>query len=139
MSEVTILLVDDAAQWRKFVSFILRIDPAFVIVSEVSDGTHAVQQAKAHQPTIVLLDIGLPGICGIEAGRQILKHAPNSKVIFVSQESDIEVVAEALDVGAAGYVLKMDAGSQLATAIHSALRGQRFLSSSLPPGAGSKH
>jgi DNA-binding NarL/FixJ family response regulator len=139
MSVITILVVDDAEHWRKFVSFILRIDPAMTIVSEASDGTQAVQEAKQHQPTIVLLDIGLPGINGIEAGWRILREAPNSKIIYVSQESDIEVVQEALAVGAAGYVSKIDAGSQLVEAINSAMRGQRFISTSLSPTAGTKH
>jgi DNA-binding NarL/FixJ family response regulator len=139
MSVITILVVDDAEHWRKFVSFILRIDPAMTIVSEASDGTQAVQEAKQHQPTIVLLDIGLPGINGIEAGWRILREAPNSKIIYVSQESDIEVVQEALAVGAAGYVSKIDAGSQLVEAINSAMRGQRFISTSPSPTAGTKH
>jgi DNA-binding NarL/FixJ family response regulator len=139
MPAITILLVDDAAHWRKFVSFVLRIDPALEIISEVSDGTCAIQEARELQPAIVLLDIRLPGICGLEAGRQILKDAPNCKVIFVSQEADIEIVAEAFGVGAAGYVLKIDAGSQLVTAIHHAIRGQRFISSSIPPTARNKH
>jgi DNA-binding NarL/FixJ family response regulator len=139
LSVITILVVDDAEHWRKFISFILRIDPAMEIVSEASDGTHAVQEAKNHQPTIVLLDIGLPGANGIEAGRRILKEAPNSKVIYVSQESDLEVVQEALAMGAAGYVSKIDAGSQLVAAIHCAMRGKRFISTSLPTTASTKH
>jgi DNA-binding NarL/FixJ family response regulator len=139
MSAVTIVVVDDAEHWRKFISFILRIDPALGIVSEASDGTQAVQEAKKHQPTIVLLDIGLPGINGIEAGRRILREAPSSKIIYVSQESDIEVVEEALAVGAIGYVSKIDAGSQLVAAIRCAMRGQRFISTSLPPALVTKH
>ena len=139
MSVITILVVDDAEYWRRFISFILRIDPAMEIVSEASNGTQALQEAKNHQPTIVLLDIGLPGINGIEAGRRILREAPNSKIIYVSQESDIEVVQEALAVGAAGYVSKIDAGTQLVAAMRCAMRGQRFISTSLPAAACTKH
>ena len=139
MSAVTILVVDDAPHWRKFVGFILRIDPALEIICEVSDGASAVEQAKELQPAIVLLDISLPDVCGIEVGRRIVEHSPSSNIIFVSQQSDIEVIQRALDLGAMGFVLKTDAGSQLVTAIHSAIRGQRFLSSSLPPTAGTKH
>jgi len=132
MSAVTILVVDDAPHWRKFVGFILRIDPALETICEASDGACAVERAKELQPAIVLLDISLPDICGIEAGRRILKHSPSSKIIFVSRESEIEVIQQAIDLGAVGFVSKLDAGSQLVTAIHSAIRGQRFLSSSLP-------
>jgi DNA-binding NarL/FixJ family response regulator len=139
MSVVTILVVDEAPHWRKFVSFVLRIDPALEIVSEASDGAYAVEQSKEIQPAIVLLDIALPDISGIEAGRRIRKHSPGSKIIFVSRESEIEVVQQAIDLGAMGFVSKLDAGSQLVTAIHSAIRGKTFLSSSLPPAAGTKH
>ena len=76
MSAVTILVVDDAPHWRKFVGFILRIDPALEIVCEASDGASAVKQAKELQPAIVLLDISLPDVCGIEVGRRIVSTLP---------------------------------------------------------------
>lgn len=133
---VRILLVDDAAHWRKFVSFILRINPELEIVSDASTGDEAVEKAAELNPDIVLLDIHLPGISGLEAGRRILTHDPNTKLVFVSQEGDPEVVHEALRLGAAAFVLKPDAASQLVAAIHSATRGQVFLSRSLPPSTG---
>lgn len=136
---VRILLVDDAAHWRKFVDFILRIDPELEIVSDASTGDEAVKKAADLQPNVVLLDIHLPGMSGLEAGRRILSHDPNTKVVFVSQEADAEIVYEALRLGAAAFVAKSDAASQLVTAIHTAIRGRVFLSRSLPPTSGTTH
>jgi len=139
MSAVTILVVDDSPIWRKFVSFVLRIDPALEIVCEASDGVSAVERAKELQPAIVLLDTALPDMTGIEAGRRILKQSPLSKIIFVSRQSEIEVIQQAIESGAVGFVLKIDAGSQLVAAIHSVARGKTILGGSLPPSADTKH
>lgn len=133
---VRILMVDDAAHWRKFVNFILRIDPELEIVSDVSTGDEAVKQAADLKPNVVLLDINLPGMSGLEAGRRILSHDPNTKVVFVSQERDVDIVHEALRIGGSAFVVKTDAASQLVTAIHAVTRGQVFLSRSLPPASG---
>lgn len=133
---VRILMVDDAAHWRKFVNFILRIDPELEIVSDVSTGDEAVKQAADLKPNVVLLDINLPGMSGLEAGRRILSHDPNTKVVFVSQERDVDIVHEALRIGGSAFVVKTDAASQLVTAIHAVTRGQVFLSRSLPPATG---
>lgn len=129
-------MVDDAAHWRKFVNFILRIDPELEIVSDVSTGDEAVKQAADLKPNVVLLDINLPGMSGLEAGRRILSHDPNTKVVFVSQERDVDIVHEALRIGGSAFVVKTDAASQLVTAIHAVTRGQVFLSRSLPPASG---
>jgi len=79
------------------------------------------------QPDLILLDIGLPKLNGIEAARRIRELAPQSKILFVSQESSVEVVQTVLTLGASGYVVKMDAGSELLTAVHAVLRGERFV------------
>jgi len=77
---------------------------------------------------LVLLDIGLPRLNGIDVARQIRQLAPQTKILFVSQESSTDVVGEALATGARGYVVKTDAGSELVTAINAVLRGERFVS-----------
>ena len=82
-------------------------------------------------PDIILLDIGLPGINGLEAARQISKVASQAKIIFLTQETSAEVVEEALFLGAWGYVLKASAGSELGAAIEAVSRGQQFLSCGL--------
>lgn len=130
---VRILVVDDAAHWCKFVEFILRIDPELEIVSYASSGHEAVIKAQELRPSVVLLDIGLPGISAIEAGRRILESTPDTKIVFLTQQTDLHLVYEALCTGAIAYVLKTDAAAQLVTAIHSAVNGRVFLSHQLPP------
>ena len=128
MSLVRVLVVDDVEDWRRFISSMLRAEPSFEVVCEVSDGLQAVQMAETLKPNIILLDIGLPGLDGIKAGELILKLAPETKIIFVSQESDADIVRAALQLGAWGYVLKSDAARELVLAIHSAVRGEKFVS-----------
>ena len=89
----------------------------------------AIELAQALQPDLILLDIGLPKLNGIEAARRIRELAPQSKILFVSQESSVEVVQAAFSLGASGYVVKMDAGSELLTAVDAVLRGERFVGS----------
>jgi len=97
------------------------------IICEEKDGLQAVQQAQALQPDLILLDIGLPGLNGIQAARRIREVASSSKIIFLTQESAPEVVEEALASGAHGYVVKTQAGSELLTALETVLRGSRFV------------
>jgi len=136
---VRILVVDDAAHWRKFVDFILRIDPELEIVAEADSGHEALKKAEQLEPEVVLLDIGLPGMSGIEVCRRMLSRNPETRVVFVTQETDFDMVCEALRIGATAFVAKNDAASQLVTAIHTALKSNVFLSRSLPPTPGSPH
>ena len=130
MSAVCVLVVDDFEDWRRFISYRLRAEP-FEIIGEASDGLRAVQLAEQLQPTVVLLDIGLPGLGGIEAGGWIRSVAPETKIVFVSQESDPDIVRDALRLGAWGYVQKFDAAQELVNAIHTVVRGEKFVSRSL--------
>jgi CheY-like chemotaxis protein len=105
--------------------------PDLRVVCEVSDGLEAVQKAQELQPDLILLDIGLPTLNGMQVARQIRKLVPESKILFLSQESSTDVVHQALSVGAAGYVVKASAASELLLAIESVLRGGHFISSCL--------
>jgi CheY-like chemotaxis protein len=96
------------------------------IVGEVSDGMAAVQNAEELQPDLILLDIGLPQLNGIEAARRIRQVAPNSKILFVSEHSSSDIARGALDTGAHGYVMKSDAASELTAAVDAVLRNERF-------------
>src|SRR5438132_13489465 len=87
------------------------------VIGEVWDGLEAVQKAEELQPDLILLDIGLPTLNGIEAARRIRKLSPESKILFMSQESSADVVQEALTLGARGFVAKTDAGSELLVAV----------------------
>jgi two-component system nitrate/nitrite response regulator NarL len=128
---VRILVVDDFAEWRRYVLEKLREGSSFEVVGIAADGLEAVLQAEAMQPDLILLDIGLPKLDGIEAARQIRKVAPDSKIIFLSQENDPDLARAALDVGARGYVVKSDAGTDLLPALQTVMLGKRFGSRSL--------
>lgn len=95
---------------------------------ELADGLEAVQKAEELKPDLILMDIGLPGLNGIEAGRQIRKLVPDAKIIFLTQESSEDVVQEALRLGARGYVVKTRAGSDLMPAVEAVLQGKQFVS-----------
>ena len=127
----TVLLVDDYEPFRRFVVTALGAQSQLRILREVSDGAEAVQKAKELQPDLILLDIGLPRLNGIEAARRIREVAPTSKILFVSENRSTDVAEEALNTGAFGYVVKSDANSELLPAIKTVLQGKRFISASL--------
>src|SRR6478736_6981716 len=130
-SSVRILVVDDYEPFRDFVRSTLGEKSKWRIVAEVSDGLEAVHKAEEQQPDLILLDIGLPTLNGIEAARQIRSLSPKSKILFVSQESSADVVQEALNLGARGYVVKTHAGNDLLAAVEAVLQGRLFLGSGL--------
>jgi CheY-like chemotaxis protein len=122
-------VVEDSEPFRRFFSFALQERSNLRIICQVWDGLEAVQKAEQLQPDLILLDIGLPRLNGIEAARRIRKVSPQSKILFVSQESSIDMVQEALSTGAWGYIVKSDAGRELVTAVNAILLGGRFVSS----------
>jgi DNA-binding NarL/FixJ family response regulator len=130
-SSVRVLVVEDYKPWLRFISSELEKLSNLQPIGEVSDGEEAVQQAQKLQPDLILLDIGLPTINGIEAARRIREVSPASKILFVSETRSPEIAEEALNTGAGGYVLKSDAASDLLPAIKAVLEGKRFVSASL--------
>jgi DNA-binding NarL/FixJ family response regulator len=113
--------------FRRVVAKVLQQQPELQIICKVSDGLEAVQKAEEMQPDLVLLDIRLPNLNGIEAAERIRMLSPESKIIFVSQESSTDIVQGALASGGSGYVLKMNARSELLTAVNVVLGGKRFV------------
>jgi DNA-binding NarL/FixJ family response regulator len=131
MSSSRVLVVEDYEPFRRFICSTLGKRPELQIVCEVSDGLEAVQKAEQLQPDLILFDVGLPTLNGIEAARRIRKLSPKSKILFVSQESSADVVQEALALGALGYVVKARAGGELLAAVEAACQGRRFVDAGL--------
>jgi DNA-binding NarL/FixJ family response regulator len=129
MSPVRVLVVEDFLPFRQFICSTLAKRSDLQVICEVSDGLEAVQKAEELKPDLILLDVGLPTINGIEAARRILKHTPESKIIFLSQESSADVVGEALGLGARGYVLKTRAARDLLTAVEAVISEKQFVRS----------
>jgi DNA-binding NarL/FixJ family response regulator len=125
-----ILVVEDFPAFREFICSLLLQRKDFRI-TQASDGLEAVQKAEQLQPDLILLDIGLPVLNGMQAARFILDVARSAKIIFLTAESDQGLVQEALNLGALGYVHKPRAKSDLLHAIEAVLRGERFVSRGL--------
>ena len=126
-SAIRILLVDDFKPFRHFVVSTLQTKPELQVVGELSDGLEAVQKAQELLPDLILLDIGLPTLNGINAARRIRGVSPKTKIIFLSLETSAEIVKQAFSLGAHGYVVKMDAAGELLAAVTAVLRGDRFV------------
>ena len=125
---VRVLVVEDFGLFRQVICSMLRKVPELQIIGEASDGLEAVRKAEELRPDSILLDVGLPTLNGIEAARRIRTLSPESKIIFVSQQSDPDVVQEALDLGARGYVVKARVASDLLPAVEAVMQGKHPVS-----------
>lgn len=124
-------MVDDYEPFRRFVVSALQQESEFQIVVEISDGAQAVLEAAELQPDLIVLDIGLPNLSGIQVATRIRSRSPLAKILFVSQETSTEIVQAAFGTGAQGYVVKMDAARELMTAVNAVLEGGTYVSTRL--------
>jgi DNA-binding NarL/FixJ family response regulator len=124
---IRIVLVDDHDLVREGIRAILERDPAFEIVGEAGDGQEAIRLVGQLQPDVVLMDINLPGLGGLEAAEAIVADCPGVKILVLTQFENREYVRRAIRVGAHGYLVKSSLSSQLKDAIHSVHRGERYL------------
>jgi CheY-like chemotaxis protein len=124
-SVTRILVVEDHVLWQGFVVRKLREQTGLQVIGVVADGLEAVRKAEELQPDLVLLDIGLPKLDGIEVAKRVRRVAPGARILFVSEESSSNIVREAVRVGALGYIRKPNA-SELLPAIQVALSGAKF-------------
>ena len=128
MSDVAhILVVDDHPVARKTICALLRAQPDFDVICDATNGTEAVIQAMDLKPDVVVLDIGMPGMNGLDAARLIKKAAPSAEILFLSQHAELETIRQAFRVGGRGYVVKSDAGRELISAVHAVLAKNRYL------------
>src|SRR5215467_11987914 len=129
-----VLLVDDNEPFRRWLLLMLQEISGLCISGQAADGLEAVQKAESLRPDIVLLDIGLPKLNGLNTSEMIRKCSPESKIVFLTQETDPDVVKAALDTGALGYVHKLQIGTELKAAVEAVLIGEQFVSPNLKLG-----
>ena len=128
MSQITVLLADDHTVVRQGLCVLLQAEQDIEIVGEAETGRQAVQVTRELQPDVVVMDIAMPLLNGLEATRQILKKVPSSRVLILSSYSDDEYVLELSAAGAAGYLLKQAAVTDLIRAIREVKKGNAFFS-----------
>lgn len=130
-SPIRILLVDDFKPWLSFLLTMLEKEPNILVVATAADGKEAVAQAKNLQPDLVIMDISLPSLNGIESARQIAHTVPTARIVFLTQYRDPVVVQTAIAAGGQGYVVKIDAVTELVPAIEAVVQGKRYFSRDL--------
>ena len=130
-SSIRILIADDFEGWRRQVCLLFQARPEWQVIAQALDGPEAVQKADELKPDLILLDIGLPKLNGIEAAGQIRRLFPSSKIIFLSLYDSLDLVEAALSTGAMGYVRKTNALRELLPTADAVLQGKQFVSSSL--------
>jgi len=131
MNTIRILIADDHEVVRRGVRALLEGRPGFEVCAEALDGRDAVDKARKSLPDVVILDIGMPGLNGLDAARQIRKVSPSSEVLILTMHESEQVVREVIAAGARGYMLKSDAARDLVTAIEALGRHKTFFTSSV--------
>jgi len=125
---IHVLVADDHGIVRSGVRMLLEQQEGIRVVAEAEDGVDAVEAAIRHKPDVAVLDVAMPRMTGIQATHEIKQHLPDTAVVLLSMHDDQRYFYDALKAGAAGYVLKRSADTQLVDAIHAAIRGEPFIS-----------
>src|SRR5262249_3425238 len=128
MPKIRVLLTDDHTLFRQGIRTLLSAEPDLEVAGEAANAADAVALSRQVRPDVVLMDIGMAGMSSFEATRQIRKERPDTRVVFLSMYDDEDYLAECVDMGAAGYILKESPADQLVTAIREVSRGGSFLS-----------
>jgi two-component system response regulator NreC len=131
MSKIRVLIVDDHALVREGITALLRFYDEVEVVGEASDGREAISKSEELKPDVILMDIAMPGLGGLEATVEIKKKTPEVKVIVLSQYDDMEYVNRFLKAKVSGYLLKRAVGSELIAAIRAVARGESYLHSAI--------
>jgi DNA-binding NarL/FixJ family response regulator len=127
MKRLRLLLADDHTILLEGLRALLA--PEFEVVATAGDGRAVLEAAGKHQPDLILLDISMPGLNGIEAARRLKQSNPDAKLIILTMHGDLSFVSAAIDAGVSGYVLKQSAATELITALHAVGSGRRYISS----------
>jgi DNA-binding NarL/FixJ family response regulator len=133
MNEISVLLVDDHGLVRKGFRLILEDDPEIRVVGEAANGQDAVRLARQLHPQVIVMDMAMPDLDGVQATREILKHAPDIAVLILSMYSEENYVRHALDAGARGYLLKEALNVDLAAAVKALAAGKQVIGAGVMP------
>jgi two-component system response regulator NreC len=128
MAKIRVLLTDDHMLFRQGIRTLLTAEPDMEVTGEAGNAADAVNMARQTRPDVVLMDIGMAGMSSFEATRQIRKERPETHVVFLSMYDDEDYLAECVDIGASGYILKESPAEQLVAAIREVHRGGSYLS-----------
>lgn len=131
MSAIRLLLVDDQALFREGLRILLSQNPRLEIVAEAGNGEEAIAAAKLHVPDIILMDLRMPRLNGVEATRQITRELPETRVIVLTTFEDDDEVYEAITAGATGYLLKASPSERVIEAIELTAKGESFIEPSV--------
>jgi DNA-binding NarL/FixJ family response regulator len=131
MSKITVLIADDHALVREGIAAFLKMYDDIEVIAEASDGLEAIDKCKKHKPDVVLMDVSMPNLGGLEATIEIKKTHPEIKILVLTQYSDKEYISRFLKAGATGYLLKKAGGNELLTAIRAVSKGESYLFSSI--------
>ena len=135
MKDITVLLVDDHQLVRKGFRRILEDDPDIQVIGEAGSGVDAIQMAEKFAPRVVVMDMAMPGLDGVQATREILKKAPSTAVLILSMYAEDNYIRNAFEAGAKGYLLKNAIEVDLTAAVKTVASGRRY-ASGLKPGDG---
>ena len=128
---IKILVADDHGVLRAGLRALLNDEPDFLVVGEADSGEEALKIAKKISPDIVLMDLNMPGMGGIETARKMVKSHPQTRVLILTVHEDNELLKEAINAGASGYILKRAVESELIYAIHAVVRGDLYIHSAM--------
>jgi DNA-binding NarL/FixJ family response regulator len=126
-----VLVVEDHEWWRRYICAELGGTSRWQVVGTACDGIEGVQKARDLKPDVILLDVGLPGMDGLQAARQMLADDPSSRIVFLTEQQSLEIAGAALGIGARGFVAKSDAGQDLLPAMEAVIDGERFISAKM--------
>jgi DNA-binding NarL/FixJ family response regulator len=131
MPKTTVLIADDHTLVREGIAAFLKLSEDIEVIAEASDGLEAIEKAKKFNPDVVLMDISMPKLGGLEATVELKKIKPNIKILVLTQYDDKEYISRFLKAGVSGYLLKRAVGSDLISAIRAVSRGETYLFSSI--------
>jgi len=131
MKKIKVLLADDHAVLRDSMTAFLGLHSELEVVGEAADGLQAIEKAMSLQPDILLLDIGMPNLSGLEVTRRLKRDIPECRIVILSQYYDPDYVLPILKAGADGYILKKAGGKEVVQAIHAVQRGEAYLHSAV--------